>query len=184
MLNSAFSRAASAYQSTGAETSVMGASPHQLIVLLFDALQQALAAAHGAMLRKDIPTKGKHIVHAVRLLEEGLKAGLDMERGDEIARNLRTLYDYCTQRLTHANLHNDPAAIEEVQRLIAPVADAWRQIGQQPQGAAGDATVAPAQAKAAPQAKAQPGPAPSAKSAVQLPRNPYAARLSAYGAAA
>jgi len=97
---------------------------------------------------------------------------------------LRTLYDYCTQRLTHANLHNDPAAIEEVQRLIAPVADAWRQIGQQPQGAAGDATVAPAQAKAAPQAKAQPGPAPSAKSAVQLPRNPYAARLSAYGAAA
>ena len=182
MMNPAFSRAASAYQNTGVETSVMGASPHQLIVLLFDALQQALAAAHGAMLRKDIPTKGKHIVHAVRLLEEGLKAGLDMERGGEIARNLRTLYDYCTQRLTHANLHNDAAAIEEVQRLIAPVADAWKQIGPQAQAqvqeAAGDAAARLAQPKA------PSGAAPSAKPAAQPARNPYAARLSAYGAAA
>lgn len=179
MMNPAFSRAASAYQSTGIETSVHGASPHQLIVLLFDALQQALAGAHAAMLRKDIPTKGKHIVRAVRLLEEGLKAGLDMERGGEIARNLRTLYDYCTQRLTHANLHNDAAAIEEVQRLIAPVADAWKQIGPQ---VPAQGRVDAASMQAAPAESALPAQAKIA--ATQAPRNSHAVRLSAYAAVA
>jgi len=184
MMNPAFSRAASAYQNTGVETSVMGASPHQLIVLLFDALQQALAAAHAAMLRKDIPTKGKHIVRAVRLLEEGLKAGLDMERGGELARNLRTLYDYCTQRLTHANLHNDAAAIEEVQRLIAPVAEAWKQIGPQAQGAPAAAESATSvMAKAAQMAAAATAPA-AAQPSPQRPRGIHAQVLSAYGAAA
>jgi len=179
MMNPAFSRAASAYQSTGIETSVHGASPHQLIVLLFDALQQALAGAHAAMLRKDIPTKGKHIVRAVRLLEEGLKAGLDMERGGEVARNLRALYDYCTQRLTHANLHNDAAAIEEVQRLIAPVAEAWKQIGPQAPAQGGADGVSTQAAQAEPALPAQ------AKIATaQAPRNSYAARLSAYAAVA
>lgn len=185
MMNPAFSRAASAYQSTGIETSVHGASPHQLIVLLFDALQQALAAAHAAMLRKDIPTKAKQIVRAVRLLEEGLKAGLDMERGGEVARNLRTLYDYCTQRLTQANLHNDAVAIEEVQRLVAPVADAWRQIGPQAQvqaqvqarRGAGDTAATPVPTAPGSSSPAQAG-------AVRPSANPYAARLGAYAAAA
>lgn len=183
MMNPAFSRAAAAYQSTGIETSVNGASPHQLIALLFDALQQALAAAHAAMLRKDIPTKAKQIVRAVRLLEEGLKAGLDMEHGGDIARTLRTLYDYCTQRLTHANLHNDAAAIEEVQRLVAPVADAWRQIGPQAQApaqahrGAGDTAATPVPAEPRPSSPVQ-------VAAVRPSPNPYAARLSAYVAAA
>ena len=173
MTNPAFSRAATAYQSTGIETSVNGASPHQLIVLLFDGLLQALNAARVAMQRKDIEAKGKQIVRAVRLLEEGLKAGLDMERGGELARNLRTLYDYCTQRLTHANLHNDVAAIEEVQRLIAPVADAWKQIGTQAQDATPMAQAAQRAASSVPP-----------QAAKQRPGGAYAAGLSAYSAMA
>jgi len=141
MTNPAFSRAATAYQSTGIETSVNGASPHQLIVLLFDGLLQALNAARLAMQRKDIEAKGKQIVRAVRLLEEGLKAGLDMEHGGELARNLRNLYDYCSVRLTQANLRNDVEAIDEVQRLIHSVAEAWKHIGTQAQGATAMAQV-------------------------------------------
>ncbi len=38
------------------------------------------------------------------------------------------LYTYSVQRLTHANVRNDAAALEEVTRLIEPVADAWKQI--------------------------------------------------------
>jgi flagellar protein FliS len=175
MTNPAFSRAATAYQSTGIETSVNGASPHQLIVLLFDSLQQALNAARLAMQRKDIEAKGKQITRAVRLLEEGLKAGLDMERGGELARNLRNLYDYCSVRLTQANLRNDVAAIDEVQRLIHPVAEAWKQIGTHAQDATAMVQVvqmAASSVSVPPQA------------AKQRPGGAYAMGLSAYSAMA
>lgn len=155
MFTPAFSRAAAAYQASSVETVVQDASPHQLIVLLFDGLLQAINHASGALQRKDIPTFTHQVGRAVRILDEGLKGGLDMQRGGEVAVNLRAVYDYCVRRLTHANLRNDGAALAEVADLIAPLADSWKQIGTQP-AAAGLANPAPAAAArfAAPQGMA------------------------------
>lgn len=122
-------RMANAYRSVAATSSVDGASPHRLIELLFDGLSQALNAAQGAMARDDVSAKGAQIQRAIRFLEEGLKAGLDEARGGELAQRLRSLYDYCIDRLTHANLRNDAAALVEVAALIAPVAQGWKAIG-------------------------------------------------------
>jgi flagellar secretion chaperone FliS len=122
---------------------VQGADPHHLVGLLFDALLQAIATARGAMDRGDTATKGVAIGKAVRLIEEGLKAGLNLEQGGDVAANLRGLYGYSVQRLTHANLRNDPAALEEVTQLIEPLAQAWAKIkgassvSRQPLAAAG-----------------------------------------------
>lgn len=127
-------RSANAYKTIGVETSVSGASPHQLVSLLFDALQQALASARGAIISGDIAIKGKSIGRSVRLLEEGLKAGLDVSKGGELATNLRSLYDYCIFKLTEANLRSDAAIIDEVIQLIRPVAEGWS-------GIRGDAAV-------------------------------------------
>ena len=129
MFNSVSARAANAYRRVGVETTVDTANPHQLISLLFDALGQALAGAQAALGRGDQGTKGAQILRAVRLLEEGLKAGLDDARGGELAGRLRSLYDYCIARLTFANLRNDAAALAEVASLIAPVAQGWKDIG-------------------------------------------------------
>lgn len=128
MFTSVSSRAASAYRRVAAETSVQGASPHQLVELLFDALLQAIANARGALARGDIETKGQAIGKAVRIIEEGLKAGLNLREGGEIAANLHSLYGYSVMRLTHANLRNDDQALEEVRSLIEPVAQSWKQI--------------------------------------------------------
>ena len=121
-------RSVNTYKTVGLETSVTGANPHQLVSLLFDALQQSLASAKAAILSGDIATKGRSISRAVRILEEGLKAGLDADRGGDLAANLRTLYDYCILRTTEANLRNDATMIEEVIQLIHPVSDGWSQI--------------------------------------------------------
>lgn len=121
-------RSANSYRTVQLETSVSEASPHQLVSLLFDGLLQSLAAAKGAILNANIPAKGSSIGRAVRILEEGLKAGLDTERGGELAANLRSLYDFCIFRLTDANLRNDVAIIDEVISLIQPVADGWNEI--------------------------------------------------------
>ena len=128
MFTSVKFRAASAYQRVAAETSVQGADPHHLVGLLFDALLQAVATARGAIARQDVPAKGQAIGKAVRILEEGLKAGLNPVQGGEIAANLRALYDYSIVRLTQANLRNDDQALAEVAALLEPVAQSWKQM--------------------------------------------------------
>ena len=128
------SRAASAYRQVGVQSGVEGASPHLLIKMLFDGLVQSLNAARGAMARGDVAEKGRQLGKAVRILEEGLKGGLDPARGGELAANLGGLYDYCVSRLTQANLRSDVAAVEEVLKLVAPVAEGWTAIAAAPAG--------------------------------------------------
>lgn len=131
-------RSASAYKRVGVETSIDGASPHQLICLLFDALLLSLVKARGAIARGDVELKGKEIGRAVRILEEGLKDGLNKEQGGELAANLLGVYNYSISRLTTANLKNDADLIEEVSELIATVFEAWKSIAS-PAAAAGRA---------------------------------------------
>ncbi|MDP3254089.1 MAG: flagellar export chaperone FliS [Hydrogenophaga sp.] len=128
MFTSVSTRASSAYKRVAAETGVQGADAHQLVGLLFDALVQTLNQARGALERGEIDMKGASLVKAVRILEEGLKAGLNLREGGELAGNLHRLYDYGIQRLTHANLRNDGAAIAEVVDLIEPIAQSWQHI--------------------------------------------------------
>lgn len=130
------SRAASAYRQVGVQSVVDGASPHMLIQMLFDGLLQSLNAARGALQRGEIDEKGRQLGKAGRILEEGLKAGLNGNQGGELAGNLSALYDYCCNRLMLANLHNDLALIEEVVGLITPIAQSWGQIGTNPAASA------------------------------------------------
>lgn len=133
MFSSVASRSASAYKRVGVETSVDNADPHKLVSLLFDALQQALASAKFSIQSGDVAGKVKQIGIAMRILEEGLKAPLNLEEGGELAANLNALYEYCVNRVILANARNDAAAIEEVSGLIARVASGWKQInGQRP----------------------------------------------------
>jgi flagellar secretion chaperone FliS len=71
------------------------------------------------------------VQRAVRILEEGLRAGLDLKTGGTLARDLDDLYAYLGMRLTLANLRNDDAALAEVLRLIQPLAEAWKSIAPQ-----------------------------------------------------
>lgn len=128
-------RSASAYRKVGVETIVDHASPHQLVHMLYEGLLQAVGSARQALERGDIKTKCQQIVLAVRILEEGLVGGLNLEQGGELAANLHSLYRYCVTRLTQANARNDADALAEVSRLIEPLADGWRQIGDAAQPA-------------------------------------------------
>lgn len=122
---------ANAYRQVGAHSGVENASPHMLIQMLFDGLFQSLNAARGAIGRGDIEEKGNQITRAVRILQEGLVMGLDMEKGGELAANLRLLYDYCVRQLTLANARNDASLVEEVIEVLQPVAQGWKEIGPQ-----------------------------------------------------
>ncbi|WP_120966125.1 flagellar export chaperone FliS [Comamonas sp. lk] len=132
MFTPANARAMSAYRQVGVQSMVDGASPQQLIKMLFDGLVASINAARGAMERGDIGEKVRHIGKAVRILQEGLLAVLDKEKGGELADNLAALYDYCTTRLTLANARNDVAMVNEVAQLVGTVAQGWTEMTNAP----------------------------------------------------
>ena len=57
----ATSHAAQTYAKVGLETSVATASPHQLILMLFDGALLAMAKADNAMQKKQVAEKGQAI---------------------------------------------------------------------------------------------------------------------------
>ena len=134
--SSGFNRA-NAYRQVGAHSGVENASPHALIQMLFEGLFQSLNAARGAMERGEIEEKGRHLGKAVRILQEGLAAGVDLDKGGELAGNLKLLYDYSVKQLTHANVHNDVGLVEEVIGVLQPVAQGWKEIGPEGNTTAG-----------------------------------------------
>ena len=78
-----------------------------------------------------IEAKGIAIGRAARIVDEGLKASLDLGGGGTLAADLSDLYAYITLRLTHANLRNDAAALDECLALMQPLREAWASIAPQ-----------------------------------------------------
>jgi flagellar protein FliS len=122
---------ATAYRDVGATTALDGASPHKLVSLLYSALASQVAAARGALARRDIAEKARAITHAVRIVEEGLRMPLDLTGGGALAANLHDLYDYMVRQLTLANVKNDDAVLRECASLVETLREGWEGIADQ-----------------------------------------------------
>jgi flagellar secretion chaperone FliS len=127
-------RGAAQYRAVSTHGLVADASPTRLVQIMYEHILTQLVTAQGCMQRirdnlplADVISKGKAIGKAVRLINQ-LNATLDMERGREIAGNLRSLYEYMLSRLTVANLKNDARIVAEVIELVRKVKSGWDQI--------------------------------------------------------
>ncbi|WKK15457.1 flagellar export chaperone FliS [Achromobacter insolitus] len=122
------------YAEIGLETQILGASPERLISLLYMGARAAIGQAR-LHLQEGRPTeRGAAISKAIKIVDEGLKTGLNMEAGGEIAANLARLYDYIVRTLLMANLKADPEALETADRLLADLAEAWQTSIDRPAG--------------------------------------------------
>jgi flagellar protein FliS len=121
-----------AYVKVGEETGVAAASPHQLIVMLFDGALVAVRAAQQYMKSGNIPAKGQSISKAIMIIDGGLRASLNLEVGGDIAKNLSALYEYMSKQLLIANLKNQPETLEMVHGLLLDLKEAWEAIGTKP----------------------------------------------------
>lgn len=121
--------AAHAYANVGLETGVVAASPHQLIVMLYEGAELAVRMAIKHMNEGDIAKKSAAISKASSIILEGLHAALDPQQGGGIALQLGALYDYMNQRLMLAHVKNQTAPLEEVLGLLRELRGAWQQIG-------------------------------------------------------
>lgn len=117
------------YGQVGVETSTNSASPHRLVSMLFEGYMESVARARGAMRDGLVEVKGRAIARAVSIVEEGLRASLNREAGGKLSQDLDDLYNYLVMRLTLANVRNDAAILDECQRLMQPIQEAWESIG-------------------------------------------------------
>ncbi len=123
-------RALRQYQKVNSHAQISEATPHQLVQLLMQGGLDRMAQAKGAISRGDVAQKGLMLGKAVDIIG-GLREGLDKtkaENPDDIDR-LDSLYAYMASRLTEANLHSDPAIIDEVAQLLITVKSGWDEIG-------------------------------------------------------
>ncbi len=127
-------RATAQYRSVSSHGLVAEASPARLVQLMFEQILAHLATAQGCMERIDnnlpleeVVRKGTSLGKALRLIDQ-LNATLDMERGGEIAQNLRSLYAYMLTRLTVANVTNDANVVAEVAGLVQKIKTGWDKI--------------------------------------------------------
>ena len=124
-------RGAAQYRSVSNHGLVADASPARLVQIVYEEVLTQLAIAQGCMERirdnlplQDVVAKGKALGKAIRLINQ-LNATLDMERGAEVAANLRSLYVYMLARLTLANVTNDATIVGEAIVLVRKIKSGW-----------------------------------------------------------
>lgn len=125
-----------AYRSAGVDAAIAAASPHQLVLLLFQGARAALAMAREAFARRDVPARGRAIAKAVAIIDGGLRSSLDVARGGALGEQLDALYEYIVVQLALANAVSDAARVDEADRLLAELEGGWREIGATPPSAA------------------------------------------------
>lgn len=117
------------YSQASVELGIDAASPHKLILMLFDGAITALANAKNAMHHQEIARKCEAIAKAMSIIEDGLILSLDRKAGGELAENLFDLYNYMCDRLLVANIKSEIEPVDEVSHLLTGLRDAWASIG-------------------------------------------------------
>ena len=108
------------------ESSVLTASPAQLIVMLYDGANRYLRQAEVAAGEGAWTHASDRVAKAEAIVDE-LLITLDMDAG-EIAERLQGIYVFCNRHLLEARTEADPAKVEQVSELLGELRDSWAQV--------------------------------------------------------
>lgn len=114
----------------------------KLIVMLYDGAIKFLKVAKQKMEERDYALKGVYIGKARDIIVE-LNNSLDMESGVQLAKDLRTLYNFMCRHLSEANIERDPVKIDECLKILHELRHAWEEVAQSHQGPSFVATETP-----------------------------------------
>lgn len=108
----------------------MGASPVQLIVMLYDGAIRFMEEGKRAMIDKNYEVQNAKLQRSQKIVME-LMGSLDFSQGGDIAKNLLKLYEYVLAELVEANITDDPTRIENAQSTMRELREAWATIQSQ-----------------------------------------------------
>lgn len=104
-----------------------GASPLQLVVMMYDGALRFMEQGKHAMKLHDLEKQNYYLLKAQKIVME-LTACLDMEQGGEIAQNLLALYGYVVNELMDANIKDRSEGIDRSIRVISDLRESWVQL--------------------------------------------------------
>ena len=107
------------YQAVNNTGAVLDRPPIDLVVLVYERIDDKLLLAEQAVAANNPAQLGEQMQQATDLLQQGLVATLDFERGGDVALNLGRVYDYCQRRMLQGHLRRDVEALREVRKLLA-----------------------------------------------------------------
>ena len=109
------------------QNAVAGASPVQLIVMLYDGTLRFIEEGKRAMLAKDFETKNLKFQRAQKIVME-LISTLDIRNGGEIATNLLSLYTFVLNELTEGNVSDKTVHIDNAYRTMSELRESWAEL--------------------------------------------------------
>lgn len=112
------------------QNAVLTASPLQLVILLYDGAIRFLYAAQEAMKRGDLYEKNANLQKAQGIVSE-LSAGVDLEKGGELANNLLGLYTYCFNEIVEANLSDKLVNVDRCIAVLTQLRESWNELEAQ-----------------------------------------------------
>ena len=116
------SRGASAYRKVDLES----APRTQIVERLYGRFLHDTQLARDAFARGDVHGKAAAIDHATRIVTE-LLAALDHGAAPELCANLAALYAFVIERLGQANLTRDGRFLDDADRVMRELGDAFRE---------------------------------------------------------
>ena len=118
------------YKSTIVNTTC---SKEKILLLLYEKALFCLKMVRRGMEEKSPRIKGENLSKVLAILTE-FDCALDRENGGDLTENLAGIYSYSVERLTHANIRNDPEAIREVEKLLGQLYDGFKEAALQAAG--------------------------------------------------
>jgi flagellar protein FliS len=119
------SRAQMRYRQVDNVGAVGNRSPLELILLVYDRIDDKLGDAELAIAACDRVRVNDGISQANDLISQGLMAALNHAQGGEVSRNLALVYDYSVRRLLQASLWQDASVVREVRGLLTGLRESW-----------------------------------------------------------
>ncbi len=117
------------YQSVDLASRVEGATPHQLVQIMFEELLKALDAMIVAVRRGDHVQRGQRQSRALAVLS-ALETSLDFDKGGEVATGLAAIYREARRLVIAAARDNDPDPLARARETLGEIAGAWESIGR------------------------------------------------------
>ena len=97
----------------------------EILLMLFEGALISLRIARRGIREKNPKLKGEKISKVLAILTE-LDCALDRERGGDLAEKIAAMYGYMMNRLTTANIKNDPEALKEVEQLLGQLYEGFK----------------------------------------------------------
>jgi len=106
------------------DSAVRGATPIELVIVLYDVAIEDMRRALTAMQGSDIEARTKQISHALMVLQQ-LQGTLDFERGGSAARQFEQFYNLVRAKLLEAQMRSSPELMQQQIRYMSEVRDCW-----------------------------------------------------------